>query len=349
MSFVRPTLSALIERIRGDLNTRLPGADSRLRHSVLDVLGRALAGLLSGLYGYLDYLARQLMPDTAEGAYLRRWASIWGVFPKAATAATATVTATGTNGSTIAVAQQLQRADGRLYAVTTLATIAAGTATVSIAAVDAGAGGAVEPGMILTFTGAIAGVAAQTTVATALINGSDEELDPSLTARLLDRIQQPPQGGNAHDYQEWALAQAGVTRAWVYPGWTGPGTVGVTFVMDARPNIIPLAGDIAAVQTALDILRPVTADLLVFAPTAQPVDYQIVAVPNTAAVQTAIRAELADFHAREAEPGGILRLSRIDEAISLAEGETSHEVIAPAGDPVAGPAILLTLGNVTFL
>ena len=40
MSFNRPTLSDLIARARGDIETRLPGADSTLRHSVLDVLAR---------------------------------------------------------------------------------------------------------------------------------------------------------------------------------------------------------------------------------------------------------------------------------------------------------------------
>ena len=51
MTLVRPTLSALIERARSDIETRLPGADSRLRHSVLDVLARTMAGAAAGIGG----------------------------------------------------------------------------------------------------------------------------------------------------------------------------------------------------------------------------------------------------------------------------------------------------------
>ena len=349
MTFVRPSLSELIERNRGDFETRLPGADSRLRHSVLDVLARMHGGAAAGLYGYLDFNARQLMPDTAEAEYLARWASIWGVRRKAATPATASAGATGVNGSTIPAGTELQRADGARYLTTAVATIAAGTAALAIEAAEAGALGDILAGTVLTFTSPVAGVSAQATISAQLIAGSDEEDDASLLARLLSRIQQPPQGGTANDYVTWALAQPGVTRAWAYGQWMGLGTVGLTFVMDGRVNILPLAGDLTAMEAAIDLLRPVTAEVFVFAPVAQSVDFVIRAIPDTPAVRAAIVGELGDFFAREAQPGGTLYRSRMGEAISLAGGEFRHVIELPDRDVVSGPGKLLVLGTVSFV
>jgi uncharacterized phage protein gp47/JayE len=349
MPFNRPTLSELIDRNRGDIETRLPGADSALRHSVLDVLARMHGGAMSGAYGYLDFLARQILPDTADGEFLARHASIWGIRRKAAVAATATAIATGVNGTAIPEGTQALRIDGRAYRVTAAATIADGAASLALEAVDAGPESDLTPGPVLTLASAILGVNAAITVSAGGVAGALEEDDASLLARLLDRIRTPPQGGSSSDYRAWALAQPGVTRAWVYPGWMGAGTVGVAFVMDQRENIIPEPADIAAVQAALDGLRPVTAEVVVFAPTPEPLDVVVRIAPNTPAVRSAVEAELADFLAREAEPGGTIYRSRLSETISLAEGEFSHSLELPDNDFTPPPGHIPALGTVTFV
>lgn len=349
MPFNRPTLSDLIARNRGDIETRLPGADSALRHSVLDVLARMHGGAVSGVYGYLDFLARQLFPDTADGEFLARHAATWGIRRKAAVAATATATATGVDGTAIAAGTQAQRIDGQTYRVIAPAVIAAGSAVLELEAIDAGPQGDLTVGTILTLSSAVLGVNASLTVTAAGTSGALEEDDASLLARLLDRIQTPPRGGSSNDYRAWALAQPGVTRAWVYPGWMGAGTVGVAFVMDQREDIIPLAADIEAVQAALDALRPVTAEVVVFAPTPEPLNIVLRAAPNTAAVQAAIVAELADFLARDAQPGGTIYRSRLSETISLAGGEFSHTLELPDADVTPPPGHIASLGTVTFV
>lgn len=348
MTFARPTLSELITRVRGDIQTRLPGADASLRHSVLDVLARVEGGVAGGLYGYLGWLAKQLMPDTAEAEYLARWASIWGIERKAATPATATATATGANGSVIPADTEAQRVDGTRYTVLSRATITAGTATLSIEAVDAGPSASLGIGDQLTLSSAIGGVNATIDVTADSVAGADEETDDSLLARLLDRIRTPPQGGALHDYEAWALAQPGVTRAWAWAGWMGSGTVGLAFVMDGRDDILPLEADVAAVQAALDELRPVTAELYVFSPPPAPVDYVIRVAPDTEEVRAAVLSELADFYSREAEPGGTIYASRVSEAISLAQGEFKHVVDIPDGDFTADAGALPMLGDVIF-
>ncbi len=349
MPFNRPTLSELIDRNRGDIDTRLPGADSALRHSVLDVLARMHGGAMSGVYGYLDFLAQQILPDTADGEFLARHASNWGIRRKAAIAATATANATGVNGTAIAAGTQALRVDGQAYRVTETAVITDGAATLSIEAIEAGPVADLTIGTVLTLSSTIVGVNASIAVSAAGTSGAIEEDDASLLARLLDRIRTPPRGGSSNDYRAWALAQPGVTRSWVYPGWMGIGTVGVAFVMDQREDIIPLEADIEAVQAALDVLRPVTADVVVFAPTPDPLDIVLRVVPNTAAVRDAILAELADFFAREAEPGGTIYRSRLSETVSLAAGEFSHSLELPDNDFTPEPGYIASLGAVTFI
>lgn len=350
MSFNRPTLSDIIERARADYEARLPGADSRLRRSFLDVLARVQSGAVGNLYGYLDFIARQILPDTAEAEYLARHASVWGLGRKAATAAAGTADATGTNGVTVPAGTVLARVDGARFLVTADATIAAGTAALALEAEEAGPDGNTDAGRNLTFVSPIAGVQASAVVAAGgLAGGAVEESDADLLARLLQRIRNQPQGGAAADYERWALEVDEVTRAWVYPLYLGEGTVGVTFVMDGRVDNIPLAGDVTAVQDHIDVLRPVTAAVTVFAPIPYDVDMLISVAPSTAEVKAAVEAELADLFTRDSVPGGTLYLSRIREAISLAAGEDNHILHLPSNDIVSPAGNLARLGTVTWL
>jgi len=349
MPFARPTLSELIERNKDDLDARLPGADSRLRRSVLGVLATMHAGGLHGLYGLLDHIARQVMPDTAEAEHLQRWATIWGVSRKPATKAAGTVQATGTNGSIIPVGRLLIRGDQVEFITTAEATIAGGVAALEVEAVNAGAAGATAAGSKLQFVSPVAGVNAITTVdGDGLTGGADEESDASLRGRVLARIRRAPSGGSRADYERWALEVPGVTRAWIYPGWGGAGTVGVTFVMDGRADIIPLPADVDAVEAHLEAERPVTAHLTVFAPTPVALNPEIQLTPNTAPVRAAVEAELRDLLLREAEPGGIVLLSRLNEAISIAAGETDHVLITPAANVALAANEIAVLGAITW-
>lgn len=350
MPYSRPSLTQLIARARDDFEARMPGVDSRLRRSVADALATIHAGAMSGLYGLVDWVWRQILPDTAEREQLDRWALIFGVTRKAVIPASGSVTLAGVSGSVVPAGSLLVRSDGTEYATTLVATLVLGAATVPVVATAGGEGGNAPVGQRLTFTAPIAGVNAVAIVAAGgLINGAGEEDDEAMRARLLTRIRQPPHGGNETDYVSWALEVAGVTRAWVAPNEQGPGTVVVRFVMDERIDIIPLIGDVSAVQDYIDALRPVTAALTVVAPIAAPLAMTIRAVPPTPEVQAAIVEELADLLRREAEPGGTILISRIREAISLAAGEIDHEVIAPIGNVFHSTGQIAVPGVITWV
>ena len=349
MPFERPTLQVIVDRISSDIESRLVGADARLRRNVLTVLGRALAGASHGLHGHIDWAQQQLLPDSAESEYLERWSSIWGISRKPAAAAVGDVVFTGTDGSAIPAGTLLQRSDGAEYTTDADGVVAGGSAIVAVTASDAGASGDTVTGSTLNLVNPVAGINSQATVSAVAINGgADVEDDESLRVRLLDRIQQPPHGGAEWDYEAWALEVSGVTRAWVYPEYLGIGTVGIIIVDDDSDPIIPDAAKVTEVQDYIDALRPVTAQALVMAPVAVTLNLTISLTPNTVAVQTAVMAELEDFFHREATPGGTIYLSRLSEVISAAEGETSHMITSPVADVVHATGEIAVLGVVTW-
>lgn len=349
MAFTRPTLTQLIERAQADIETRLPGSQPRLRHTILGTLARVHPGANHGLYGYLDWIARQVLPDTADAEIMERWASIWGVTRKAASFAAGPVTLTGTTGAVVPAGTVLQAATGQEFKTNTEMTLVAGTATAQMTVLAAGQAGNLAAGTKLNLISPIAGVNSQATVASGgLVGGADTETDDALRARLLARIQAPPHGGAKADYIAWALEVAGVTRAWVYPGELGLGTVSVRFVRDDDASIIPDAAEVQAVQDHINALRPVTSAVTVVAPVAVPLNLTIQLTPNTAAVQAAVQAEIKDLLRRAAEPGGTILISHIREAISLAAGETNHVLTVPSADVAHTVGQIATMGTITW-
>lgn len=349
MAFSRPLLADLIERALADIEARLPAADARLRRSNLNVLSRVHAGAVHGLYGYLDWIARQVLPDTADAEVLDRWANIFRVPRKAPVGASAVATFTGTPGVTVPANTTLIRADGVEYLTQADATFTSSSMQVASAAVVAGTAGNATAGVQLLLATPIAGVESRVALATGAAGGEDAESDDSLRARLLTRLRQPPQGGAAHDYAAWALSVPGVTRAWVFPQISGAGTMGVAIVTDTDSGVTaPATEVIDATQAYVDAVRPVTADVMVFAPTFLPVNVSLSVTPDNAYVRAAVLAELNDLFIREAEPGARMRLTHIREAISLADGELDHTLAAPAADVVPTATQMPVLGTVTF-
>lgn len=348
MPFARPTLSELAYRTRQDFISLLELAGAVLRRSMVHILSRVVAGSAHMLHGHLDHLSRQLFADTAEAEFLVRLATLRGVDPKPAGFAVASSSVTGTSGATVPEGARLLRSDGAVYLVDADVTLASGTGTLAVTAELAGADYTPDVGAVLTFESPVAGVDATATVTAVTVDGVDAEDTEELRRRLVDKMRSPPHGGAASDYEAWALEVPGVTRAWVYPGEMGTGTVVVRFVRDNDASPIPDVGEVTAVQAYLDTLRPVTAAVTAAAPSAAPLNFSIHVVPDTTAVRAAVTAELADVLQSEASPGATLLLSRIRTAIGSAEGLTDYALTAPSTDVTHTAGQLATLGTITW-
>lgn len=358
MAFFRPTLSRLIARAQADVESLLENGASRVRRSVEWVVSRVMGGLAYGLHGHIDYVAKQIVPDSAEDEFLVRWASLFNVERNAATAAELEILITGDEDAEIPSGTVWQSPSGVSYETTTDVVIpAAGEVSVFARATATGSAGNVEAGISLALTSPIAGVDSSAVVSGSgtVGGGTNIETIDALRARLVARIQTPASGGGPGDYEDWALEVDGITRAWELPLQLGPGTVGVLVVQDAfdddgffESTTFPSTPDIAEVQTYIDERAPVTAIVTVAAPSNLPLNPTIAIVPDTAEVRAQVIIQLNDLILRRAEPGGTLLLSEINEAISLAAGETDHTVTVPATDVEADTTELITLGTVTW-
>lgn len=350
MAFQRPTLTEIVERIAADFKARLGLTGAILRRSVVYVKARVFGGAVHMLYGYLDFLARQIFPDQSEAEYLERQASLYGITRLPAVFASGIATATGSNGATIPAETILQSADGLNFRVTEARTISAGTAALPIVAQAAGAASNLPTDAILTFASPIAGVNATAPVASpGIATGADTETDDALRLRVLERMRRPPHGGADFDYKAWAKeASPAVTRVWVYPLEQGGASVVVRFVTDNLESIIPGEDLIALVLAYIEARRPVTAEIYVVAPIAEPLDFEINVSPNTPAVRAAIEAELRDLIAREGEPGAPLLISHIREAVSVAAGEYDHELVSPSANVTHTAGKIPVMGTITW-
>jgi uncharacterized phage protein gp47/JayE len=355
--FATPTLKELRDRIASDIETRVPGADARTRRSILGVLSFVLAAGFYALYGFLSWIARQVLVDTAEDELLDRHAGIYGIVRDAAVRAQFNVAVTGTNGTLIPVGTVLARADAEEFTTNADGTIAAGTVTITVTARKAGASGNTSVGTSLPFaspiSGALTPVVAAAAPATDVV-GADEQDDDDLRAEVLARIQNPPQGGAAHDYVAWAKGVPGVTRAWATS--PGVGEVQVYFVRDVDhvdgaswTDIIPSAGEVTAVDDYIDARRPVTADVTVSAPTGTLDAFTIHISPDTATIRAAVEDELDDLYLRAAEPGATIFLSQIREAVSRAAGESDNTVSVPAGNITHASDQMPLRGTITWV
>lgn len=351
MSLNRPSLKTLISARQADIEARFPGNGVYRPKSVMNVLARAMAGGEHGLYGYLDHVALQLLPDTSDDDVLLRQADAYGLTQISAQAATGTITVTGDIDAQLDVTDRWQSAAGVTYATAAAVTLTATTAVVTVVAESAGSAGNLATGATLTLINPVAGIESAATVSgDGLSGGAEIEAIDSLRSRLLERMRKPAQGGSDSDYVNWAqAAHPGVDQVWVTDE-QGPGYVMVRFITtDAAGGPIPTGPIVDAVDAAIQAQRPITARVTVLAPVPVAQDYSIQLTPDTSGVRAAVAEALADLHRREAEPSGTLLLSHIKEAISTAAGETDHVLTSPTANVTYDLGEYPVLGVITWL
>ena len=345
MAFDRPTLRELITQMTTDAE-REAGA-KQLRQSNLRVLPKVFAYACHALYGFITWILKQLFADTAEAQYLERQASIQGIYRRAASKATGTLTVSYTEGAKLPVGTIFMADDQTRYETTAEPEV--GSYTVPVQCLEVGTIGNREEGQTYTLVSPVTGVDAEA-VGSEMAGGAEAESDESLRERLLYRLRNPPRGGTATDYVAWAKEVPGVTRAWCFPKEQGIGTVVVRFATDELTDDgVPTAGMVQIVADHIAESAPVTAATTVVAPVAKPVDFRIKdLIPDSESVRAQVEAELKSLFVREAPPGEALLISHIRQAISSAAGEEDFELLEPTADVPADSTQLLVVGEVTY-
>ena len=357
MPWSTPTLRTVREMVRGEVTTSL-GRASFVGNSVLRVMADAMAAVCHLTLRYLDWLSLQFLPDTAEHEWLDRHGDIWLVNAdgstgrKVATFAFGSITIFGDQGAIIPAGTRLTGSDDWPYE-TTQQVFANGDigVTAMVRALNPGAGGNKALGDVLSMETVIIGVTSEAPVID-IDGGVNDETDEQLRERVLRRIQQPPMGGAAYDYEAWALAVPGVTRAWA-ASEMGIGTVTVRFMMDdmrADNDGIPTQEDIDAVEIYINGKRPVAVkDTFVVAPVKQEITCIIdQLVPDTESVRAEIEQSLNLMLRNLAAPGQTIFAAWKSYAIMNTTSVVSFHLANNEDDVMQSVGHIGILGSVIY-
>jgi len=360
MPWITPALKQVRIEVRDLVRANARGADATIPNSVLRVLSDVSGAMGHKALQYLDWLAKQLLPDSAEREWLDRHGRMWLTNAdgsrgrKMATLAEGQISLTGQTWAPVPAGTRFFGGQTIEYETTGQVFLAAGgAATLAPArALDPGLAGNLNPGAELALASAVAGLDGVARVVS-MDGGVDEESDDELRARLLLRIRQPPMGGASIDYVHWSLAVPGVTRAWCSALEMGMGTVTVRTMMDnlrAGEGGFPRQNDLDRVSSYLDTVRPVAVkDLFVVSPIRQRVNVIIRRLnPDTPAVRAAIGESLQTMLRERAEPGETIFAAWKNYAIMNAAGVASFSLGNPNDDFMPSPGHMPVLGNILY-
>ena len=330
-----PTFEDIRAAFLRDIKNLLPDAATDV-DSDFYIRATALASAVDGLYHHQLWTARQVLPDTSDPEYLERHAALRGITRKPAILASGELTVQGTPASIIPSGESVRHvATGLTFLTAAQGIIGAdGLAKVPAQAAQAGVMPAFAGEPVL-FVQAPAGIQSQAGLT--LSGGQPAESDAELLGRLLDYMQHPPGGGNAHDYKHWALAVPGISRAWAFPNRRGLGTVDVAVLGQDGPAA-PSA--IAAAQAAVDAKRPAACkDVWVLSPTpvlvAVNVAVRLDATVTTMALFTAQLQEALAAVFADLPPGGVVYRSRMEAIASSLPGVVDRQIKVPQANFVA--------------
>lgn len=332
-----PATVRTMDQIRSDILRDQANLDQTIDTSTDSdhyVRATGTAGAVEGLYQYQAYQTRQMFPDTADSEYLRRHAALRRITPKPAVPSQGKVVLTGLAGSSGDAGLQFVVGSQR-YRITTSVVIGdSGTSTVTAVALDTGAASNLKPNATGQLAAAPAGIASQVTVVS-MVGGLDAETDDQLLARLLDRLQRPPAGGNLADYRTWAMEIAGISDAFVFPHRGAVGRVDVAVISgNSQAN----DEEIQAAQLNIDVKRPSSCrGVTVFTPTLKVVDIRIGVELSGTDLETLQASLDSDFAAYfdTLVPGATVVKSKLDAIVSNSVGVTDSSIAEPPANVVA--------------
>jgi uncharacterized phage protein gp47/JayE len=367
MPYPRPTLTTIKSQALADINSALPIGGALLQNAILRYVPYAIAGALTDVYNYIDYVSLQATIFTSTDEFLQAWAALKGVFQIPAAPATGQISITGVAGTDVPAGTPFNTPTNAQYVSAYDWTVGSNTALIATATV-AGSAGNIDAGTQMVLATSITGVNSAGVASTAFTGGTDTETDDALRTRALLVYQSQPQAGNSTDFENWALQTPGCTRAWVLPLGFGAGSV-VVYVMfdisEAANGGFPVgmnggayeetripyaAGDQLAVAEFIYPLRPATCLVYVASPTAQPINISIQGLnPSSANIQAAISASLTElFYIKGSPLGSTVYISDINNAIETSTGVGVYTLVSPSTNVVIPVGYLPTLGGISY-
>lgn len=259
MSFKRDSLAALLDRVYANYTSLFRPLDKTPRQNLLKVFASVDAGIYHQLLGDLDFLSKQIFPDTAEGEYLREhWSN--RVAPLYAIAASGEATMSGTANKPIPSGLVFQAASGEKYYLGNAYRLdAGGRAVVTVKAGNPGQQGNLVIGEKLSVVSALpAGIDSEAVVSgNGIVGGSDAETDEEYLVRVLAALRNPSRYGKTGDFALWARdASAEVSAAWEFKNFGVFSAVLVQVIKGNQINGVHPVDNLAEVRNYISKVAP---------------------------------------------------------------------------------------------
>jgi uncharacterized phage protein gp47/JayE len=356
MPFDIPALRKLISDGEKDIAIEL-GLQTLPPVGVEKALNVAFSSQVRDLYDHQSWIKDQIIPSVkADDDTIIEVAASEGVIRKQATFSTGPATFPGQAG--IPENTEMQTSSGALFRVIASGQPQNGQVVVTVQASDAGVAGNLAEGETMILLSPVPGVESNGVVGTGgLSGGADIEPVSEVLDRLLYRKRNPPVGGALHDYVLWSREMAGVSRAWSWDVWHGPGTVGLAWVYDGRDNITPTLQDRADMEkylfrhadpaTGNFVGKPGGIEVWPVEIHLKPVPLTIRLTPDNQVTRQSVSARLLLLQQTMA-PGQTMGVSALRTAIGTATGVTDY-TLDINGDITCNQNELITVGVITWL
>jgi len=260
--FKRDSLAALLDRIYANYVSLFRPLDKTPRQNLLKVFASVDAGIYHQLLGDLDFLSKQIFPDTAEGEYLREhWSG--KVTPLYAITALGEATVTGAANKPIPAGIVFEAASGERYYLNNAYRLDnSGHAVIAVKAENPGRQGNLAAGEKLKIISALPiGIDSEAVVSgNGIIGGADAETDEEYLARVLAFLRVPSRYGRTGDFALWAMdASPEVSAAWEFKNFGVFGAVLVAVIKGNQMDGIHPVDNLAEVRNYITSVAPPVA------------------------------------------------------------------------------------------
>lgn len=325
------SLNDLVRIAENALAVQFYGQSSILRKSVLKVLAHVLGALLYMLSLIAKRIWKNRFVSTCDVSALDGFGMEYGLPHKVPLAASGNVSVTLTDGVvSVTIPQDTVLVDqtGKLaYTVKATTVINSGTTTVPVMANEVGYDYNLDADTVLEFRDdAIAGVASMASVDVSGGVAEGVEIDGDVyvwgetaeeyRARLLNRIQNPPNGSAKNDYKLKALRFGFVTDPFVFENKPNTNSVSVALANYKTESIELTTNQVEEVYRYItdDVRRSITADVRVFSVTAVPISLTAAVVPYSEQVRESVSNAIR-YYLRNIEPGKTVLFGDVEDAV----------------------------------
>lgn len=345
--------SEILERMRNEYYQRTGMFPDE--NSDIEIKMKILAGEIHALGVNVDWLKRQLDPDTADGEYLDYHGSKLGLTRKSPTKAVGSVrfypigslftSYTISEGTLVSTAGK----NPVRFATTETVILGPGEEYVdaNVIAVEGGSAGNVGPGEVSVMVSLLYPIEKVTNTGY-FTQGSDEESDGDFRSRIKAAKSFPPTGTNAAYYEKLALSVTGVGAAYVAPQRRGKGTVDIYVLPNGAVEEDKVLENVKSLFLEE---RELGVDVAVYSAAEASGNVTVTIYAEDGYSFDTVRKNCSQAITRKVANltiGQDLKLSDIADAIYHAQGVYDYKFDSSAANIVAGSNRIITSVNLTM-